>query len=150
MPKLELKAQGLPRPQPRARFNFRRSRCYSNTKIISNWKMIMAPTFRGQLPKGFKKITTPISISLTFKFARPLKHYIKGQPSVVKEEYKEAKVVSATRGDGDNLEKPVWDTLTKAEIFRDDCLIYRWTGEKIYVDTQEEEGVVVAICYDEK
>jgi Holliday junction resolvase RusA-like endonuclease len=47
-------------------------------------------------------------------------------------------------GDGDKLDRGVWDSLTDTVLF-DDSLVVEWSGYKKYVDFEEEAGVFVTI-----
>lgn len=47
-------------------------------------------------------------------------------------------------GDGDKLDRGVWDALTDIVLF-DDSLVVNWTGSKRYVDLEEDAGVFVTV-----
>lgn len=85
-----------------------------------------------------QKIASAIKIRIDFVFSpRRRKGWIPG-----------ALVIAKPFGDGDNLEKAVWDAMTGI-VFNDDSQIADWGGRKRFIRNGETEHVRINLEWNE-
>ena len=81
---------------------------------------------------GRERITSPVSVRVTFWFERPKAHYgRKGGEPYVKDN---APYYKTTAPDLDKLQRSLGDALTQGGVLADDDLIVVWHAEKAYAD----------------
>lgn len=125
---IELRINGDPKPQPRARAFFNKAlgqvRMYEKG-TAEEWKGLVAATALAQKPP--QPSVGPVIVELTFIFQRPMSHFrtwknagrLKAQ----------APMWHYQKPDRDNLEKAVLDALKPCGYWHDDCQVCR--GEVI-------------------
>lgn len=109
-------------------------------KAVTDWKNWIRLQAIDQLPEGWQVIAdTPISVDCEFRFTPP-----KSMRASLRRDLMAGSAVAwkTTRPDlGDNLRKGVLDALTGI-VWRDDALIARDSGRKIYA---REPGIKIMI-----
>ena len=98
-----------------------------------------------------RSITTAVSIKIEFRFLRPKSHYTNG---VLRTEFRDPRVSLGTTGaqacgDGDNLEKAVWDALQQKGVFENDIQIWDRASQSVWVQEQRLEGATIILSTDE-
>lgn len=125
-------AQGIPKGQPRARAFARKmgnkfvARVY-DAGTAESWKSCVA-----EAAKPFSTITLiePVSVSLIFLFPRPKGHFKTGKNAGKLRD--DAPYYHATKPDGDNLAKAIWDALKTIGLLADDCRVVHSEITKLY------------------
>lgn len=83
-----------------------------------------------------KPLAGALEVGVTFWLPRPRGHYLpvngKRPEPVLRQD---APLFVGTKPDGDKLLRCAWDALTEI-VFRDDCQIVKWTGQKLYADPE--------------
>ena len=128
----------VPHAQQRMRFT-KMGRTYSPNVAHEHWTIVHV---QKSLPADFSLLTGPLSIDLTFCFARPQAHCRRGRyegqlkPS--------APQYCKSAKDLDNLCKQVFDASNKV-IYEDDRQIVESYARKIYVPIGEEARTMFTI-----
>lgn len=80
--------------------------------------------------EGIDTFTEPVSVEVTFTYARPAAHYGTGRNSSVLKD--SAPTYKASAPDLDKLQRAVGDALTQAAVVRDDALVVKWSSVKVW------------------
>jgi Holliday junction resolvase RusA-like endonuclease len=134
---------GSPVPNPRMRTTLAGHRYTPDNGIVA-FKAAVALMARMAARKaGWEAAGTPHAINIQCVFARPKSHLTKkGAPSSTWRPFPPKK----TSGDGDNLEKGVWDAITKSgAVWHDDDQIVEWGGAKRYAGPGESPCTIITI-----
>jgi len=145
--------QGRPVPQPRhdVFFNAKTSkqRHVFNTPRVKVWKELIALNCAaGRMPRGEEG---PITIDIEFRFIRPKSHFdAKGN---LRTSCRDARVSlgqtgAQACGDGDNLEKAVWDALQEKGVFKNDIQIWDNRRKSFWTSDPEQEGATIRLWTD--
>lgn len=99
-----------------------------------------------------RAIKTPVSVKIEFRFLRPKSHFTKD--GTLRDNCREQRVSLGTVGaqacgDGDNLEKAVWDALQAKGVFENDIQIWDRASCSIWVNEPKLEGVTITLSTDE-
>lgn len=116
---LEFWVDGTPIPQGSKGARTVRGKAHlfdTNAKHLHPWRKHVTETARGQ---DVQFGSTPVSVALDFYFEPPLKPKFPAH---------------AVKPDADKLTRAILDSLTNAEVFKDDCLATRLIVEKHYGD----------------
>ena len=130
---------GEPKSQPRPKAMRRGSFVHIYTPATAKaWKGLVASAAKPFLSAA--PIEGPLSLSLSFRFARPKSHFTsKGALT------KSARETHTTKPDADNLAKAVMDALTDVGLWRDDTQITQLSVEKDYCLPGESEGLTLTL-----
>lgn len=153
MNSLTIIVQGKPRPQPRAKGRLvkladgSRRFIFYTPSSVQRWRGILAVTFKKFLLENKDSImpSKPVSVSMTFIFRRPRKHY--SSKNVLKPD---APLFVSKRPDLDNLEKAVLDMLKNVGFYNDDSQVVSISSSKLYYTPNSspvKEGVAINISY---
>lgn len=134
---------GAPVPQPRARAT-RQGRMYTpTTNGIDTYKdaICLSATSRARLAR-WERTSGPHYVHVEAVFARPTSHY-----RASGDMRPDAPTFPGKRcGDLDNIEKGVWDAITRsAAIWDDDTQVVEHGGRKRYADPGEAARTIVTI-----
>jgi Holliday junction resolvase RusA-like endonuclease len=135
---------GNPVPQPRMRMT-RAGHRYTPDNGVKAFKQAIAIMARVAAQRaGWKTSEAPHWITIECVFCRPSSHTTKaGKPSSKWRAFPP----KATSGDGDNLEKAVWDAITAScAVWHDDDQLVQWGGIKRYVKPGEQPHTRVSIA----
>jgi Holliday junction resolvase RusA-like endonuclease len=100
-----------------------------NPASADAWKARVAHIARLHAPPA--PLTGPVEVRLTFILPHLRKHFRTGRFADQLREDAPAWACDPSTGDGDNLEKPVWDAM-KGLMWDDDTQIVKWGGCKFY------------------
>jgi Holliday junction resolvase RusA-like endonuclease len=144
---------GDPKPQPRARSFILRGR--GGKPIVGKngqpilrvheagtaeaWKQAIALAASPQVP--MPPMDGPIRLDIEFRFARPKQHF--NSRGLLKP--KAPHWHTAHRGDRDNLDKAVLDTLTSIGMWRDDSQVCDGRISKRYANPGEAHGAAITL-----
>jgi Holliday junction resolvase RusA-like endonuclease len=143
MKQLSFFARGIPKGQPRVRafVRGRHAGVYDPGTADDFKACIHLATLKAITSEIARPIFTgPIRCSLEFVFPRPKSHYTsKGfiKPT--------APILHTQKPDRDNLDKAVLDTLTKLQIWEDDCQVCAGQISKRFAVEHEPSGVHIHI-----
>ncbi|RAO26495.1 Crossover junction endodeoxyribonuclease [Micromonospora saelicesensis] len=146
-PLLTITAYGLPAPQGSKR-HVGRGVMVESSKNVKPWREAVKAAALDMRPSGWRPIDAPLVVSMVFTFARPKGHYRTGRNAHLLRDA--APVRPATVPDLSKLIRSTEDALTDAGIWRDDCLVVRYTDTgKAYPAGDElaltSPGVVIRI-----
>jgi Holliday junction resolvase RusA-like endonuclease len=134
--KLIIPLQPMPSPRPRLGKN----RTYMPSKYVA-WKEAAAVSIRNQLPLGWQAISSACVVDLVFVMPRIKK---KRADWITPIDGRQAHIV---RPDMDNLMKSVFDAMTEASFWRDDCQYYRGHSCKYYAAVGEEPHIDIDVIW---
>lgn len=123
-------------PRPRACIRGRHAGVY-DPGTADGWKQAIA----ARVPPGAAPMDGPVSVTLSFLFARPASH-VRTNGAVKPS----APSVVAVRYDVDNLAKAVLDVLTTRRVWHDDAQVARLTVTKAYAALPMTAGCFVTIA----
>lgn len=134
---------GIPKPQPRPRAFARKfgdkwqARVY-DASTAEGWKSLVAAAAKPYVP--FPPLQGPIRCDITFWMPRPKTHYrTNGELRPA------APVWHSSRGDRDNFDKAVLDTLTQLGMWDDDGQVCIGLIQKVYGSRPGAEIVIQAL-----
>lgn len=129
-----LEVQGQPVPQPRARIAVRNGfgqAYYESNHPIHAYRMAI------QLAAAGRRVSGPVCATIDAVFARPKSHWRKHDLN--------PKAPPWPRADADNIQKGVYDALTKAGFWGDDGCVVRWGGSKRWAARNEQAKTTITI-----
>lgn len=131
------KTIGVPAPQGSKRY-VGNGRMIESCKALKPWREQIIADAKGiDAPRT---IENAVSVSLVFCFPRPKSHFTsKGALKSTAPSHKTSKP------DLDKLARAVLDSLTIAEVIKDDALVHSLTAEKRYCVGSEQPGVLITI-----
>lgn len=149
--------QPIPQPRPRCTCVDGRPRIYHDHKKVKEWRRKIHAAI---LNTEWRRISGPIEISMDFNIKRPRSHFRTGKHSHL---VRTAAPKHHTDGgyDLDNLVKPVWDEMKRAEMIKDDSQAIKVTATKRWVSqspscvfsvielSDEEAAEIQSTCKDE-
>lgn len=122
-------AEGIPKGQPRSRaFSRGGHASVYDPGTAENWKSQVAVAGKEKRPK--MPIEGPVSLTLTFSFPRPKKHYGTGKKASTLR--LDAPRTHLGKPDADNLAKAVMDAMTELQFWKDDGQVWSLMVQKIY------------------
>lgn len=146
--------QGRPVPQPRHDVftdkTTGKQRHVFNTKRVQTWKDLIAlKCGAGMMPRD---VEGPLTISIEFRFLRPKSHF--GPDGNLRPNCRDTRVSlgqtgAQACGDGDNLEKAVWDALQKKGVFKNDIQIWDNRRKSYWTTDPDLEGATIHLWTDE-
>lgn len=129
MPPIHFFAEGEPKPQPRVKArNMGAHAGVYTPSTAAEWKERIAIAARPFVPAA--PITSPLKVTLGFRFARPRGHYRSGKRA--HELRDNAPQYHTGRYDCDNLAKAVMDQLTVIRMWHDDGQVAVLRVTKMY------------------
>lgn len=150
----EIVVPGHPVPQPRHKTvsdkKTGKQRHIFNTARVKAWKTLIATRCgAGMMPRGY---TGCLTIHIEFRFLRPKSHFgpdgrLRGQ-NADRRVFK-GQVGAQACGDGDNLEKAVWDALQAKGVFEDDSQIWDNHRRSYWTCNPDLEGTTIRLWTDE-
>ena len=152
--KYTIVVQGRPVPQPRhktfADEKTGKQRHVFNTKRVTTWKNLIAlKCAAGMMPRDHGG---PVTISIEFRFLRPKSHY--GPDGSLRPNCRDDRVSlgqtgAQACGDGDNIEKAVWDALQKKGVIKNDVQVWDNRRKSLWTIIPEMEGATIHLWTDE-
>lgn len=135
---IRLRVYGQPAPQGSHKvFN---GRVVNASKKTTPWReAIVSQALRQGLQNT--RMTTPVTIRVTFLFPRPQAHY--GRRNGERYVKDNAPLYKAGTPDLDKLLRSTGDGLVQAGVLHDDDLIVEWHARKVY--SEEPAGAVIEI-----
>jgi crossover junction endodeoxyribonuclease RusA len=103
----------------------------SNADTLKPWRdnvrsaAIEARAFR-------EAILGPVEVDIVFTFDRPATHYGTGRNAGVLKATAPAYPANVKSGDIDKLQRSCFDSLTDAQVWKDDCQVVRVEADKLY------------------
>lgn len=130
--------EGIPIPQGSKSVSRSGHLFDSNAKKLKPWRKQIADVIRATEPR--MQITDPVSLSVIFKFPRPVSHFNKSGLKLSSPKYMQVKP------DLDKLIRAVGDGIaTDAGLLKDDSLIVSINAEKRYCIGSELPGALITI-----
>jgi len=130
--------EGIPIPQGSKSVSRSGHLFDSNAKKLKPWRRQIADVIRATEPR--MQITDPVSLSVIFKFPRPVSHFNKSGLKLSSPKYMQVKP------DLDKLIRAVGDGIaTDAGLLKDDSLIVSINAEKRYCIGSELPGALITI-----
>lgn len=124
-----------PLPQPRQRSGKGGRSYLSDEEPIHAYKAQVRRALELEW-RGRGLVSAPVSVQILFVFPR-LKSYAK---------YPLRYPFTGRGGDGDNLEKAIWDAMT-GTVIADDRQIWEWSGRKIIADPGGEPMIEIRMSW---
>lgn len=157
MRSLTFTAYGTPKGQGNHRRN-RAGATYEATKGHGPWRRAVITAARAEtqrweqrrpleagVARTWEPHTVPVSIVVTFQFARPASHYGAGRNSGRLRPDAEPLPTSLRVGDIDKHVRTILDALTKADVIADDSLVVQLAAEKRWCVEGERPGAVITV-----
>lgn len=82
-------------------------------------------------------LTGPLKVWVFFTFQRPKSHYRTGRNAHLLRDTAPAMPTGRDLGDVDKLQRAVFDSLTEAQVWADDCLVVDVRARKVYAGEDE-------------
>lgn len=134
---LHVMVYGTPKGQPRGRAFVDKSgkpRTF-NPATAEGWKSSIAQALEGHLPDT--PIDGPVSVTISYQMPRPKRLMRKRDP--------QGPIAHTGKPDMDNLNKAVFDCLTRLGVFRDDSQICHVEAGKHYHGKDDISGALIIV-----
>lgn len=121
--RIHIRVYGLPIAQGSKQENpFGRGVRDANAKRLRPWRNTVRDAARDQT-RYHDTITGPVSVWLRFTFERHKSHYRTGRNAHILKDSAPRYATGHDLGDIDKLQRAIFDALTDAQVWKDDCLI---------------------------
>lgn len=141
-----LHVAGLPIPQGSKSVD-RRGFMYEANKRTGPWrKHVKERAQSRRAGTNHVMYATPVSVRLTFVLPRPKSHWRTGRNAGLLRDG--APRYPGVKPDVDKLVRAIFDALTAADVWRDDCLVVHLTATKRYpmrTTDEEQPGVYIEV-----
>jgi len=147
--RLDLTILGAPLGKGRPRLARQTGRIYTPA-LTREWEGAARAELASQLPPAWSPLDEPCAVYLTALFGRPARmicSHTSGRCRCEERYPQDRRLPYASRPDGDNVEKLVWDTLQQAGVMRDDALVTDHGARHRYVAVSEAPRVEVVVVW---
>lgn len=134
---LQVMVYGAPKGQPRGRAFVTKGgqpRVF-NPSTAEGWKSSIAEALQGHLPAT--PIDGPVSVTVSYQMPRPKR--------LMRKRDSEGPLAHTSKPDVDNLNKAIFDTLTRLGVFRDDSQICHVEAGKHYHGKDDLPGALIVV-----
>jgi Holliday junction resolvase RusA-like endonuclease len=139
MTKIHIQVPGVPRPQPRQKYNTQTGRNYAPGKHISTYKATIKVKAQEAMDGPYWR-DCGVVMHVVFLFPRPQRMIWKTKPM--------PREPHTSTPDVDNVLKAVKDALTKI-VYHDDAQVYKETGEKYYAAGDEDPHTEITVVKED-
>jgi crossover junction endodeoxyribonuclease RusA len=105
-----------------------------NEKTLRPWR-VSVQSAAEEANAGHERIISDVRVTCLFHFDRPQSHYGTGRNASTVKTSAPKRPTGSGLGDLDKLERAIYDALTDAGVWRDDCQVASSRNDKVYVSS---------------